>query len=171
LDKDGAPLLDDVLLPNLRLVVCGTAASEVSAARGEYYAGPGNKFWPTLHEVGLTTRRLAPREYRELLSFGIGLTDVVKGQSGGDARIDFARADPDGVRAKITRRTPAVMAFNGKKAAEVFLGTRHVDYGLQSGTVGVTRLFVAPSTSGAANGSWSIDGWRELARLVEDMHT
>lgn len=159
-------MLEDVLAPNLRLVICGMAAGEVSAARGEYYAGPRNKFWPTLYEVGLTTRRLAPGEFRELLTFGIGLTDVVKGQAGGDMSIDFARANQDDVRAKMIRLAPLVLAFNGKKAAEVFLGTRRVQYGLQSVALGSTKLFVAPSTSGAANGYWRIDGWRDLARLV-----
>lgn len=159
-------MIEDVLAPNLRLVICGTAAGEVSAVRGHYYAGPGNKFWPTLHEVGLTTQRLTPPEYRELLKFGIGLTDVVKGQAGSDTDIDFRRALPDDVRAKVLHFAPLVLAFNGKRAAEVFLNFRRVQYGLQSATVGSTRLFVAPSTSGAANGYWSIDRWRELAQIV-----
>lgn len=159
-------MLKDVLKKDLRLVICGTAAGEVSAERGEYYAGPGNKFWPTLHEVGLTTQRLTPPEYRELLKFGIGLTDVVKGQAGSDTDIDFGRALPDDVRSKVSQFTPLVLAFNGKKAAKVFLNSQEVQYGLQLTTVGSTRLFVAPSTSGAANGYWSIDPWRELAQLV-----
>jgi TDG/mug DNA glycosylase family protein len=29
------------------------AGRAASALRGAYYAGPGNKFWKTLHEVGL----------------------------------------------------------------------------------------------------------------------
>ena len=74
-------MLDDLLASNLRLVICGTAAGHVSAARGAYYAGPGNKFWKTLFETGLTPRQLAPAEYRELHDYGIGLTDIAKGQS------------------------------------------------------------------------------------------
>ena len=61
-------MLNDVLTPGLKLVVCGTAAGEVSAVCGDYYAGPGNKFWSVLFEIGLTPRRLAPREYKELLT-------------------------------------------------------------------------------------------------------
>lgn len=80
--------------------------------------------------------------------------------------IDFARANQDDVRVKLVRLAPLVLAFNSKKAAEVFLGTRHVQYGLQPVALGSTKLFVAPSTGGAANGYWSIDGWRDLARLV-----
>ena len=68
--------LEDLLSPGLDLVVCGTAASPVSAERGQYYAGPGNRFWSVLEETGLTPRRLQPSEYRSLLELGIGLTDV-----------------------------------------------------------------------------------------------
>jgi TDG/mug DNA glycosylase family protein len=159
-------LLKDLLAPGLKVVFCGTAAGEVSAARGEYYAGPGNKFWSVLFEVGLTPRRLAPGEYNDLLGFGIGLTDVVKGQAGGDASIDFGRSNPDDLKQKIEHFSPAVLAFNGKKAAQVFLGERRVDLGLQPEQVGETRLFLAPSTSGAANRYWNVEVWYELAELV-----
>src|SRR3954464_11234255 len=84
-----APVLPDVLVPGLKLVFCGTAPSPTSAARGAYYAGPGNRFWDILAETGLTPRRLAPEEYGLLPQFGIGLTDIVKSQSGVDA--DIAR--------------------------------------------------------------------------------
>jgi TDG/mug DNA glycosylase family protein len=52
-----------LLAPNLRLVFCGTAPSKASAAAKAYYAKPGNKFWPTLHQVGITPRRFTPNEY------------------------------------------------------------------------------------------------------------
>lgn len=87
-------MLEDVLAPNLRLVICGTAAGEVSAARGEYYAGPRNKSWPTLYEVGLTTRMLAPGEFRDLLTIGIGLTDVVKRAGGRRHEHRFRAREP-----------------------------------------------------------------------------
>jgi hypothetical protein len=41
-----------------------------------------------------------------------------------------------------------------------------VDYGVQPVRVGRTVLFVAPSTSAAANGSWDRSIWQELARRV-----
>lgn len=159
-------MLKDLLAPRLRLVVCGTAASTVSAERGLYYAGPGNKFWPVLCEVGLTNRQLRAEEYGQLLCFGIGLTDVAKGQSGSDAEIDFRLSNPQALCEKIIEFIPGILAFNGKKAAQVFLNRRNVEYGLQSETIGSTRLFVAPSTSGAANGSWNVECWEELARMV-----
>ena len=80
-------ILPDVLDPGLRVVFCGTAAGKRSAQVGAYYAGPGNAFWPTLHEVGFTPRRLAPSEFRDLPRFVIGLTDMCKLRSGSDTEI------------------------------------------------------------------------------------
>src|SRR3954462_737844 len=82
-----APVLPDVLVPGLALVFCGTAPSPTSAARGAYYAGPGNRFWDILAETGLTPRLLAPEDYPVLPQFGIGLTDIAKCASGMDVAI------------------------------------------------------------------------------------
>ena len=169
--KKESTLLKDLIAPDLKIVFCGTAAGEVSAACKEYYAGPGNKFWSVLFEVGLTPRRLAPGEFKDLLGFGIGLTDVVKGQAGGDASIDFGRSNPDDLKQEIVHFSPTVLAFNGKKAAQIFLSKRRVELGLQPEQVGETRLFVAPSTSGAANGYWNVEVWYELAELVQGAAT
>jgi TDG/mug DNA glycosylase family protein len=160
-------VLKDVLARDLTLVVCGSAAGRRSAQLGQYYAGRGNKFWATLEETGLTPRRLAPHESQLLPSFGIGLTDVVKGQAGGDSELDFSRSDPEALREKIRRFSPGYLCFNGKRAAKVFFGRTAVDFGIQADTIGSTSLFVAPSTSGAASGFWDVTFWHELAKLVK----
>ncbi len=59
-----------------------------------------------------------------------------------------------------------MLAFNGKRAAQVFYGARTIGYGLQGDVLGQTRVFVVPSTSGAASGAWDVDKWRALARVV-----
>ena len=79
---------------------------------------------------------------------------------------DFSLSDPQRLREKLLLFAPGVLAFNGKKAAQVFLDQRRVEYGLQAERIGTTRLFVAPSTSGAANRFWNVDFWNELAELV-----
>jgi uracil DNA glycosylase superfamily protein len=55
-----APVLPDVLAPGLRVVFCGYAPGTASARTGAYYAGPGNRFWITLREVGLTPLLIRP---------------------------------------------------------------------------------------------------------------
>jgi hypothetical protein len=67
-------------------VFVGTAAGKRSAELGHYYAGRGNRFWRTLHEVRLTPRRFKPAEFRNLLALGISLTDMSKLGAGMDRR-------------------------------------------------------------------------------------
>jgi len=94
---DAVDVLPDLLLPGLRVVFCGTAAGTVSALRGAYYAGPGNRFWATLAATGLTPRRLAPEEFPQLLRFAIGLTDLAKSVSGADVDLPHHAFDPTGL--------------------------------------------------------------------------
>ncbi|MFZ1904812.1 MAG: mismatch-specific DNA-glycosylase [Steroidobacteraceae bacterium] len=155
-------VLPDVLAPGLRVVFCGTAVSLTSARLSAYYARPGNKFWPTLFKVGFTPRQLRPEEYATVIQYGLGLTDLAKSVAGADAALDDQDFDRRGLRRKIESYSPRVLAFTSKRAGKEF--TRHdVAYGFLRKTVGSTRLFVLPSTSGAANGSWSIKPWEELA--------
>lgn len=162
-----AAVLDDLLRDGLQLVVCGTAAGTKSAKLKQYYAGPGNKFWRTLFELSLTPRQLAPSEAGLLLDFGIGLTDLVKGQSGADSTLLFDGTGPESLREKVLMLQPRVLCFNGKRAAREFLGTKAVAFGAQRERIGVTVLYVAPSTSGAANGSWDISYWRDVADRIK----
>lgn len=159
-------MLEDLLQRRLDLVVCGAAVGARSAALGLYYAGPGNKFWRTVATVGLTDRQLGPAEYRQLLHYGIGLTDLVKDQVGGDRTIRFRKTDRFRLRLTIMRYQPRYCCFNGKRAAQEFFGMEQVDFGVQGSRIGRTVLFVAPSTSAAANATWDLSVWRDLAKRV-----
>lgn len=147
-------------------MVCGTAAGTASARRKAYYAGPGNRFWDTLFETGLTPRLLHASDFARLPDFGIGLTDVEKVQSGADSAIDFRRSSAMALRRRIVKARPRVLCFNGKKAAQVTLEHARVAVGLQAETLGDTLLFVAPSTSGLAIRWWDARVWHDLAALV-----
>ncbi len=158
-------ILPDVLAPGLRLVFCGMAAGTRSAQVGAYYAGPGNKFWPVVHRVGLLPR-LQPEQFRRVLEYGVGLTDLAKRQSGRDGVIRIEAGDRRVLREKIERLRPRIVAFVGKRAACGFLECRTLDYGWQQAREGESRLFVLPSPSGAANAFWDEAPWVELARVV-----
>lgn len=158
--------LDDLLARGLDLVVCGTGAGRRSAELRQYYAGRGNRFWRTLAEVGLTPRELSPSAYRELLEFGIGLTDLVKDHAGNDAGLRPRAADAFLLRAKVILYQPRYLCFNGKRAARVFLRSRELNYGVLPERIGRTILYLAPSTSRAANASWDPRVWRDLANRV-----
>jgi len=156
------------LAPGLKLVICGSAAGTRSAELGAYYAGPGNQFWGMLYRVGLTPRVLKPAEFREVLAYAIGLTDIVKTNFGADSSLRRGDSDPAGLCQKIERLQPGILVFNGKRAASAFLGGP-VAYGPQPGRdIGATRIYVAPSTSGAARGFWDEDLWHLVAQAVRD---
>lgn len=164
-DENPIHVLPDVLEPGLKLVFCGTAAGSTSARVGQYYAGPRNKFWPTLHAVGLTPRRLRPEEFRTLPRYGLGLTDLAKYAFGSDGDLRSADYAAGAFEAKVLETAPEVLCFNGKKAAQTYLGTKRVVFGELTRRIGDTRLFVAPSTSGAASGHWDVAYWHRLAAL------
>ena len=96
-------LVPDLLAPGLDLVFCGTAPSPASFRARAYYANPGNAFWPTLHAVGLTPERLAPQRYPELLTLGIGLTDLNKTEYGSDHELSAHAMDATALHAKLRR--------------------------------------------------------------------
>lgn len=161
-------ILPDVLSDNLKVIFCGTAAGKESADREAYYAGPGNKFYKTLFNGGFTNQLLQPEEYRNLLEFGIGLTDVAKYVYGNDNQIKHTDYDPDAFIAKIENYKPEWVCFNGKEAASRVVGlkTSKLNYGLLEQKIGTTKLFLAPSTSGSANGYWDVKYWKELKLLM-----
>lgn len=159
-------ILHDVLKPGLNLVICGTAVGDLTAASGNYYAHPSNKFWSMLHQLGLTPYCLQPSEYLLLPNFRIGLTDLVKNQHGNDDTIKFHQEQYDALRKKILKFKPTLLCFNGKKAAKIYFDTRYVEYGLRAEKIGQTKIYIAPSTSGAASRWWNIDLWRQAAQLI-----
>lgn len=166
-------ILPDVLEPGLRVVFCGTQAGAVSARRGAYYAGPGNKFWPVLHQIGLVPERLRPDEFRTLPRYGIGVTDLAKRTSGPDSALRGGHFDVAGLTARIAANRPRILAFNGKRAAQAALGISggRLAYGLQAHGLADADIYVLPSTSGAAAGFWSIEPWKQLAMAVTGIPT
>jgi double-stranded uracil-DNA glycosylase len=165
--------LPDYLRPGLRMIFVGFNPGERSARVGHYYAGRTNQFWPLLFESGLLPERLGPESDHRMLDFGFGLTDVVKrwSRSANDLHArDFERGVPL-LEEKLTEMAPRVVVFNGKMAYQKFRGRSSTTCGLgwQRQTVGGSRVFVLPSTSGR-NGSLTraekLAYFRRLARWV-----
>ena len=113
----------------------------------------------------MTPRQLLPAEYAELLHYGIGLTDLNKVTAGSDSDVGTGGFDVPQLETKLEQYRPGWIAFNGKTAARGALG-QPVDYGVQAERLGSTRVFVLPSTSGAARGFWDLRHWRQLAETV-----
>ena len=172
-------ILPDVLAPNLKLVICGSAVGAESARAGSYYAGKNNMFWRILHEISLTDRLLRTSEYNELLQYGIGLTDAAKKTSGVDSNIKLEDYDAADFVQKMLFYQPRIICFNGKKAAAALCTWQHqrncrteeINYGIYPHSImqnGLT-IFVAPSTSAAAKRYWQPDYWHNLAALFQQL--
>jgi len=145
--------LPDYLRSGLSVVFVGFNPGDRSSRVGHYYAGRGNQFWNLLYESGLVKVPLTPEEDYRLLEFGIGVTDIVKrwSKSSSDLRRADYRLGIPLLREKLEWASPRAVAFNGKGAYQQFCG-RRATLGLQQDSIGTSRVFVLPSTSGR-NGS------------------
>jgi double-stranded uracil-DNA glycosylase len=161
-------VLQDLLQDRLHIVLCGTAVGTASAVAGAYYAHKQNKFWKILYETGLIPEPMQPQQYRELLKHRIGLTDFVKTHFGMDHQIPISQLTEISrarLSASIAKFRPGFLAFTSKTAGQRFLGGKR-DYGEQIERIAETRIWILPSTSGAANGSWRPEIWHQFADRV-----
>ena len=159
-------LVPDLLAPGLDLVFCGTAPSPASFKARAYYANPGNAFWPTLSAVGLTPERFSPDRYPELLTLGLGLTDLNKTEYGSDHELSAQAMDARALHAKLRRFRPAAIAFTSKHAASLALGIKAPSYGQQAEPLEGAIAFVLASPSGRARSFWTLEPWRKAAAFV-----
>ncbi len=149
------------------MLFCGINPGLLSAATGHHFARPGNRFWPVLHLSGFTPRRLAPAEQEELLSYGLGITNVVARAT---ARADELTAEEfrEGGRiltAKVEQLQPAWLAVVGVTAYRTVFGERRARIGPQERTIGATRIWALPNPSGL-NAHWTAASMaEEYARL------
>ena len=161
-------ILPDRLRPGLKLVFCGTAAGRQSALLGAYYAHGQNKFWATLHRVGLTPHLFAPQDYEKLWELGIGLTDIAKHVYGMDHQLPKDALGAEAVAAlklRILKAKPRILAFTSLNGGRKVMGARAVA-GEQEERLDDTRVFILPSPSPLAANHWDIKPWRDLAKAV-----
>ncbi|WP_405965913.1 G/U mismatch-specific DNA glycosylase [Streptomyces sp. NBC_00723] len=160
-------LVPDVVAGGLRVLFCGINPGLMTAATGHHFARPGNRFWPVLHLSGFTPRLLKPAEQQELLSYGLGITNVVARAT---ARADelTAREYQDGGRLlaqKVTRLKPRWLAVVGVTAYRAAFDDRKAAVGPQERVIGDTRVWVLPNPSGL-NAHWTAATMaEEFARL------
>lgn len=168
-----SPKLPDYLAPDLRVVICGTAAGTTSASLGHYYAGSGNLFWTYLYRAGITTQPLFPSTDHRVLEFGVGLTDLAKKIAAGSDRGLRGHYDVDAFVSKIERNHPRWVAFHGKEAAKVLsraLGRgSEVALGEQTWSVGHANVFVLPSASGANRDASRLEGKTDRVQWFKEL--
>ncbi|MCX4879205.1 MULTISPECIES: G/U mismatch-specific DNA glycosylase [unclassified Streptomyces] len=155
-------LVPDVVADGLGVLFCGINPGLMTAATGHHFARPGNRFWPVLHLSGFTPRLLKPSEQGELLSYGLGITNVVARAT---ARADELSAHEyrEGGRQlalKVTRLRPRWLAVVGVTAYRAAFDDRKAQVGPQERTIGETRVWVLPNPSGL-NAHWTAETMAE----------
>jgi TDG/mug DNA glycosylase family protein len=148
------PSLPDILVPGLTLVFVGSNPSIRAGQTGHYYAHPGNRFYPLLHESGLTPRRLRPEEDVLLPRFSIGLTDLYDRPSrrADDVPDAVYRAGRARFLEKMLRYQPRWLCCNGARVYQNLTGAQGpITFGPQAEPVAGCPVFVVPSTSGLAS--------------------
>jgi TDG/mug DNA glycosylase family protein len=142
--------IDDVVGPGLRVLFCGINPGLYSGATGWHFARPGNRFWKALHLAGFTDRLLHPSEQALLLSFGLGITNLVRRTTASADELDAAelRAGGRRVRELVERWAPAWLAVVGISAYRTAFDAPSAVVGRQDLVIGTTRVWVLPNTSG-----------------------
>ena len=154
------------------MLFVGINPGRKSAAEGHNFAGPGNHFWRLLHEAGWTPRRYEPHEEEQLLSHGIGITNVVSRASRGEADLTWDDLVTGGLKLRETIEglRPRIVALLGKNVYRAYAGLRRsapVEWGRQAHPVvdGVVD-FVSPNPS--ARSTISYEQRLALFRAMRD---
>lgn len=136
--------------PGLRMLFCGVNPGLRSGAIGHNFAGPSNRFWPTLHAAGLTPRRLAPEEDGELPAYGLGITNFVERATRAADEVTAEELREGAVRleALVADLRPRLVAVVGLVAYRTAFGRRQAVMGPQEETVGGRPVWVLPNPSG-----------------------
>jgi TDG/mug DNA glycosylase family protein len=134
-----SPVIDD----KTEVLILGTLPSDVSLAKGQYYANPSNDFWKLVGQVLNHNVVTLPYERRieTLKEFGIGLWDIYHHCfRPGSMDKDITESELNDFK-MLTTTSPRLrlICFNGQKAGESEELLRSLGY--------VT--LVLPSSSGA----------------------
>jgi TDG/mug DNA glycosylase family protein len=143
-------VIEDVIGPGLAVLFCGINPGLMSEATGHHFARPGNRFWPALHLSGFTPEQLHPSQQGRLLTYRLGITNVVARPS---ARADELTRDEliAGGKVlvdKVIAQRPQWLAVLGVVAYRTAFGKPKAMVGEQSETIGATRVWVLPNPSG-----------------------
>jgi TDG/mug DNA glycosylase family protein len=142
--------LPDLVAPGLRVLLVGINPSLWSGWSGHHFGRPSNRLWTTLHEAGLTRRRLAPEDTAELLAAGIGITNLVaRATARADELSDGEiRAGVPRLRELVREWRPRAVAVLGVTAYRVAFARPKAAVGRQPETLEGSLLWVLPNPSG-----------------------
>lgn len=145
------PRLSDIVAPDLRALFVGINPGLRSAALGHNFAGKGNPFWRLLYAARLIDRPLGFAEERELIAYGLGITNVCARPSRSAAELSRAEltAGARALERRVRRWRPRAVVFVGLTIYQQIFGRGATPGpGEKPQTFGGARLFVVPNPSG-----------------------
>lgn len=142
--------IPDLVGPGLRVLLVGINPGLMSAAIGHHFGNPANRLWPALHLAGFTPRRLHPRESHELLTYGLGITNLVARATATAAELSAAeiRAGVAPLTALVERYEPGWVAFLGLTSYRTAFDRPKALVGEQPERLAGAGIWLLPNTSG-----------------------
>lgn len=166
LDAYRDAVIDDIGMDTCRLLVVGINPGLWTAKVGAPFARPGNRFWPALHQAGITPRLVDARDglsdadLAMLAEAGLGFTNVVARATAraGELTDDEIRAGGRVLAEKVARQRdlrggPEIVMVAGIGAFRTAFGAKtpsggKVGVGKQEKAIGGAETWVVPNPSG-----------------------
>jgi TDG/mug DNA glycosylase family protein len=142
--------IPDVTAPGLEVLFVGINPGLYSAAIGHHFGRPGNRFWPTLAGAGFTPRLLAAHEDRELLTYGLGITNLVARATAKADELTPAELQQGATQLarKVSRLRPRAVAILGVTAYRLAFKQPRAALGPCAEPLADALLWVLPNPSG-----------------------
>jgi TDG/mug DNA glycosylase family protein len=140
----------DFIGPDLDVLFCGINPGLASAAAGMPFAAPGSRWWPALYDAGFTPRILAPSEADVMLTWGFGLTALVRRATSRAAELSREELVAGGADLVERVRTwrPRWLAVMGVTVYRTAFARKAAQVGEQAWSIGAARVWVLPHPSG-----------------------
>ena len=140
----------DLIDSGLAVLFCGINPGLYSGATGHHFARPGNRFWPALHRSGFTPRLLSPWEEHLLLSYRLGITNLVARATAAASELsdDELRAGRRRLERKVRRYAPRWVAVVGIGAYRTAFAHPRAVAGRQPERLVSSGVWVLPNPSG-----------------------
>ena len=143
--------LRDIVAPDLRALFVGINPGLRSWELGHNFAGKTNPFWRLLHAARLIDRPLTFAEERQLLDYGLGITNVCARPSKSAAELTRQEllAGARALERRVRRWRPRAVVFVGLTIYQLVYGREATrGAGAKPQTFGGAPLFVVPNPSG-----------------------
>lgn len=154
----------DIIGTDLKVLFCGVNPGLWSAAVGHHFARPGNRFWKALNLSGLTNHPIGPDDERDLLDYGLGITNLVDRatRSADELKREDLQEGAKRLTSKVETWKPRCVAVLGMGAYRSAFSEPHAQLGLQPSKLGPASVWLLPNPSG-------IQARYQIADVVEQL--